>query len=203
MKRILFTLLFSITALNAAEREIGLTLGALSATDRQLSVAGRADYISFSKGTALQANYAQRLVRLPFADLLGEVHLLASPQQQLSAQTTSVTRDIAVLYITPGVRLKFLPGSKVSPWLAAGGGYSLYEQSTVTIAGSPNGAPRHTSGGVLQFGGGVDVKVLPWVSLRGELRDFFTGSPKFNLPVTGTGQNQFVAGGGFVLRFGK
>ena len=201
MTRLLTVFLTMVAGAGAAvagEQEIGLTLGALSGPDRTIT-GGK---IRFSTGTALQANYARRFLRLPLADLLGEVHFLASPQQQISSPVTSATRDIAVLYLTPGIRVKFLPEKKLSPWVAGGGGYALYEQSTSTIAGGVNGAPRHVSGGALQFGGGADYKILPWVSLRGEVREFYTVSAKFNVPVSGSGQFNLVAGGGIVLRFG-
>ena len=94
-------------AIFGAEQEIGLTLGALSGPDRSF----QGGTIGFSTGTALQVNYARRFLSLPFADLFGEVHFLASPQQQLSSLNGAVTKDIAVLYLTPGVRLKFLPGN--------------------------------------------------------------------------------------------
>ena len=55
----------------------------------------------------------------------------------------------------------------------------------------------------MQFGGGVDYKILPHLALRAEIREFYTGSPKFNLPVTGTGQLNTVVGGGIVISFGR
>ena len=188
----------------AAEQEIAFTLGRISGSDRSLSsIAGNAANLKFAAGTALQANYARRFLSLPFADLFGEVHFLASPQERIASGIGAVTRDVATLYVTPGVRLKFLPGRKLSPWVAGGAGYSLYEQSTVTISGAANTAPRHTSGIAVQFGGGVDLKILPHLALRAEIREFYSGSPAFNLPVTGTGQLHTVAGGGIVLRFGR
>jgi hypothetical protein len=47
----------------------------------------------------------------------------------------------------------------------------------------------------------VDVRVWRWIALRGEIRDFYAGSPSYNLPGLGGGQHNLVAGGGFVLRF--
>jgi hypothetical protein len=199
MRRLGLFLAIAAGTVLAGQQEIGLTLGAISTPDRTIT-GGK---IRLSAGTALQANYARRFLRLPFADLLGEVHFLASPQQQVSSAVTAVTRDIAVLYVTPGIRVKLLPEKKFSPWVAGGGGYALYEQSTSTIAGAVNSAPRHVSGGALQFGVGADYKILPHISLRGELRDFYTVSPKFNIPVSGSGQFNLVAGGGIVLRFGR
>jgi opacity protein-like surface antigen len=186
----------------AGEQEIGLTIGALSAPSRSISGTGGGN-IDFSTGTAFQADYGLTFLSLPLVDLQAEVHFLASPQQSIDSSNPTVTKDIAVLYLTPGIRLKFLPKGPLSPWASVGGGYSLYEQSTTTVGGATNGAPRHTSHGALQFGGGADIKVLPHIALRGEVRAFYTGSPSFNTVVNGTGQFNVVAGGGVVLRFGK
>jgi opacity protein-like surface antigen len=206
----------SLSPVKAADQEIAFTLGRSSGSGRSFSgitsgiasgisggISGGIANLTFSPGTALQANYARRFLSLPFADLLGEVHFLASPQEQIASRNGSVTKDIATLYVTPGVRVKFLPNSRLSPWVAAGAGYSLYEQSTSTISGGVNAAPRHTSGIAVQFGGGLDYKILAHLSLRAEIREFYTGSPSFNVPVTGTGQRHMVAGGGIVLRFGR
>ena len=208
--RTLMILALSAGSSLAAEQELGLTLGALSGPDRNLTgSAASPARLRFSTGTALQANYARRFATLPNADLLFEVHFLASPQQHVAASVSSATslsnatRDIAALYVTPGLRVKFYPARRMSPWAAVGGGYSLYEQSTATLGGTPNPAPRHSSGGALQFGGGADFKVWKALSLRGEAREFYTASPKFNVSVAGTGQFHLVVGGGIVWRFGR
>jgi hypothetical protein len=54
---------------------------------------------------------------------------------------------------------------------------------------------------VFQFGGGVDVAVWRWLGLRGEIRDYYSASPTYNLASIRGGQHNVVAGGGIVLRF--
>ena len=56
------------------------------------------------------------------------------------------------------------------------------------------------------FGAGVDVRtpirVLFPISLRGEVRDYYSVSnPRFGTAVQGGGQHNVVASGGFVLSF--
>src|SRR5207249_2817550 len=111
--------------------------------------------------------------------------------------------DVATVYVTPGVRVKFASDSAVSPYLAVGGGWAWYEQSLFRVDGGSNQAPRERYRGALDFGGGVDVKFWRWVGLRGEIRDFYTGSPAYNLPTFTGGQHNVVAGGGFVLKWGQ
>jgi hypothetical protein len=55
----------------------------------------------------------------------------------------------------------------------------------------------------LAFGGGLDVRGSRFVGARWEVRDFYPGNPAFNVPVTGSGLHNIVAGGGLVLRFGS
>ena len=79
----------------------------------------------------------------------------------------------------------------------------MYEQSLLTIGGAPNPAPRYIQRGAFDFGGGVDTKLWRWIGLRGEVRDFYTGAPAYNISGVGGGQHNVVAGGGFVLRWGE
>ena len=55
----------------------------------------------------------------------------------------------------------------------------------------------------MDFGGGVGTRLWRWIGLRFEIRDFYTGSPAYNLPNLGGGQHNVVAGGGFVLKWGE
>jgi len=181
----------------AQKHEIGLTLGRISGPTRD----GAAGALSLESGTALQANYGRRLAGSERFSLAAEVHLLANPQRKVASPNSGATRDVATLYLVPGLRLK-LRGRRVAPYAAIGAGYALYEQSLTQIDGSPNAAPRHIHRGAFAFGGGVDLSVWRWLGLRGEVRDFYTGNPAFNAPVSG-GQHNVVVGGGFVLSFGK
>jgi hypothetical protein len=154
-------------------------------------------------GTALQANYAYRLIRGSGASLYIQTHLLANGQRAFQSTVPAATTDVATLYMTPGFRIKFLPDGFVSPWAEVGGGYALYEQSKLRVDGAPNDAPRFLHRGALVFGGGADTRLWRFVGLRVEVRDFYSGNPAFNVPVSGSGQHNLVIGGGFVLRFGE
>ena len=182
----------------AQTHEIGLTLGRISGPTRSSPVGE----LRLDPGIALQANYGYRfLMRRSFA-LSAEVHFLANGQREIRSQNLSATRDVATAYVTPGLRLKFAPGSRVSPYITAGGGYALYEQSHLRIDDAPNAAPRFTHRGALMFGGGIDMPVWRWLGFRLEARDFYTGNPSFNAIVNSSGQHNVVLGGGFVLSFG-
>jgi hypothetical protein len=196
MSKLLITSILLLPALTAQKHELGLTLGGLLKQD--LGSTPR-----FSGGTALQANYGYRLMGGDLAALYGEVHFLANPQRMVDAGGPLATRDVASAYVTPGIRVKFLPKSPIAPYFAIGGGLALYEHSLLRGDGRPNNAPRTIRRGAFDFGGGVDVKFWRWIGLRGEIRDFYTGRPTFNLPGLSSGQNNVVVGGGLVLKWGE
>jgi hypothetical protein len=151
----------------------------------------------------LQANYAYRLLDGTKAALYGEAHFLANPLRDVSSAGQTITRDVATIFVTPGVRLKFFPQSAVSPYLAVGGGWAVYEQSKNTLDGNPNPASRIVNHAALDFGCGVDLKLWRFVGLRAEVRDFYAGGPSYNTAAISGGQHNVVAGGGLVLKFGR
>jgi len=182
---------------HAPKHEVGLTLGSMLTTDLQAPQ----NRIELGSGIAFQANYGYRFFEADQAALYGEVHLLASPQRLVASPVPTLTRDIATLYVTPGVRLKFFPRSALAPYVVAGGGYALYEQSLTRLDGQPNSVPRTINRGVFHFGGGVDLKLWRFVGLRAEFRDFYSGSPAYNSAAVSGGQHNLVASGGIVLKF--
>jgi hypothetical protein len=185
----------------AAQRnELGLSLGAMLSQNRGLLAPLT---LNLSSGIAWQADYAHRILTgNQYAALYGDVVVSGNPQRVISSPSGSATRDIASFFVVPGVRIKFAPQANVSPWFSIGPGYGLYQQSTTSLNGAPNTAPRDLNRIVVGYGGGLDWKVARIVSLRLEIRDFYsTGSPAYNIPGISGGQHNYVAGGGFVLRF--
>src|SRR6266404_7820919 len=179
MKTIHALLLFTAVAVvcdaqdqAAPKNELAFGLGGLPAYSRS-----NLPKLDLGPGIGLQVNYGRRFFSARRVALYGEVDFLASPLRNVSSSVTSATRDIATLYITPGVRMKIFPTSRVSPYLAVGGGYADYQQSTFQLDGQINPASRQLSRGTFDLGGGFDVRVWRWIALRGEARDFFSGSP--------------------------
>ena len=189
----------SLSTANLQQHELGLTLGGILSQQRVAPPAK----LDLDSGLALQANYGYRILQRRSGALYLETHFLANGLRDIRSGNSSATRDVATIFVTPGLRLKFLPGRAIAPYVAAGGGYALYEQSLVTIGGSPNSAPRFTHRGAFDFGGGVDARLWRFVGLRAEVRDFYTGNPSFNASLSIRGQHNVVAGGSFVLRFGQ
>lgn len=104
----------------------------------------------------------------------------------------------SALFVAPGLKVKLTPEFFISPWLAVGGGLAHY---------SANSGLRLLSGvdttntGVLDYGGGLDAKIAPFLSVRGEVRDFYSGGLGFSLSTFNQRQHNIVATAGLVLRF--
>jgi hypothetical protein len=193
----LFVLACSLP-LAAQKQELGLTLGYLSGPERTLA-SGQS--FQTSAGIAFQANYGYRFIGGETAALFGEVHFIANPLREISQTTPGLSRDYATLYVTPGLRVKFNPTGRFQPYIAGGGGYALYENSRLTQGGAPNPAGRFTHRGAVDFGVGADLHFWRFVYLRGEIRDFYTGNPGFNVAVRDSRQHNVVAGGGLGLHW--
>lgn len=177
--------------------ELAFQLGGFTALTRSDSQ----PRVDLSPGIALQANYGRLLASGRNLALYWEVHFLANPLREVASNSVTATNDVATLFVTPGVRLKFFPTARFSPYLSTGGGLAWFEQSKQQINGSPNPAARELLRGAFDVGGGVDVPVWRFLALRGEVRDFYTGTPNYNIAALRGGQNNIVLGGGFVVRW--
>jgi len=133
--------------------------------------------------------------------LYGEINFVTSPLRDVSSSVGAATHDFASLYVTPGIRLKYRPTARISPYVLVGGGYADYEQSVKRIDDQPNQASRELARGVFDFGAGVDVHVWRFVALRGEARDLYSGSPNYNIASISGGQHNIFITGAFVLRW--
>ncbi|MBS1807068.1 MAG: autotransporter outer membrane beta-barrel domain-containing protein [Acidobacteria bacterium] len=182
------------------KNEVGLLLGALSTGSReiQLPTLSKAD---FGSGLTYQANYARRIVDAKLASLHVEVLFAATPLVEVKSANTLIPRDYASLFLTPGLKLKFVPGWRVSPYIAAGGGYARFRESDFRTNNQPNTGKIGTNTGVFNYGGGVDFRVFRYLSLRGEVRDFVTGNPNFNAPFLSNRQHNVLTSGGIVIHF--
>ena len=173
----------------AQKHDLGLLLGREVVSNRTgLDIAG---------GTSFNANYAQRLMDAKLASLYVEIPFAATPQHAVTAKTLTVPKDFASLFLTPGLKIKFGSILPVVPYVAAGAGYAQFEQSVSQQDGKANTGPRRTHTGAFDAAAGVEIKLpLPWIRLRGEIRDFISGNPALNAPPAGK-QHNVVIGGGF------
>jgi hypothetical protein len=145
-------------------------------------------------GQGLQLNYARRIVNIEVASLYLELPFAAAWGGNRSiTQGNLLHEDYNTMYLTPGLKLKLLPGSFISPYLAGGLGWAGFR------ATNTSGTSNKFAGDI---GGGADFKILPMLSLRGEVRDYYTSSPTLDVQSVFHGNvNNVVISGGAVFRF--
>jgi hypothetical protein len=179
-------------------QELTFSLGGIPGQTR--SFQGSAGAAQISADRSFGINYGHRFLDAKIAALYGELEFVAIPNRALTAANATVPQNYASLYLTPGVRLKFLPGSRLSPWAAIGGGYGLYQQSA-QLSNGQNTTNKFLNRGVFEYGGGLDYRLFRFIGLRGEVRDFFSGNPNLNAALNSSTQHNVVASGGIILRF--
>lgn len=187
--------------------EIGFMLGRI-VTPSHTAVTATPGRVEIGGGTSLQATYARRLHKGGAASLFLEFPFVATPLQEITTGPAGTTANYASLFVTPGLRVKLVPDRLLAPWFSIGGGYGNFEESPGVIGGLPNRAPdnTHTNVAVLQIGGGIDVQprfkllFIP-ISIRGEVRDFYSATPNFNVRLAEGRQHNLVISGGFVVHF--
>lgn len=174
--------------------DVGLLLGSTNATNE-----GSA--LQFDRGTTYQATFAWRVWRTDDVTLSIEVPFIASPAFTVTTSGPSLPLEYASLYLTPGVRVTFVPTSPISFFGAIGGGYARYSESRLRADRSANPGQRDTNAGAFQLGGGVDVRGFRWLGFRGEVRDVYTGARDFSVPTPGGRVHNLIISGGLVVRF--
>jgi hypothetical protein len=149
----------------------------------------------------LEGALAFRLLNARVASLHLEVPVAGIPSQKLTVNTTpsAVIGHLSSVFVTPGLRLKLVPGAPIVPWASIGAGWANYSGDFGTS----------NNRGALQYGGGIDFSTgIPALGFRAEVRDFVTGEP--NLPSvsifnianqSGLRRHNVLAGGGLLLRF--
>ena len=199
---LLFTLATVTVAAAQSKNELGLLLGATIVPDQNLQPnIFSASNIRFNKGTTYQATYARRLFGAGIAGLQFELPFLGVPNADVRSNNPLVPTALASLFITPALRLKVLPDAGISPWVSLGGGYARFDEGSKLQDGSPNPGAQGTNKGVLEYGGGIDIKLIHYLGVRGEVRDFYTGHPQLNALTSTDRQHNIVVSGGIVLFF--
>ncbi len=153
------------------------------------------------KGLTFEVNYTRHLFATPIFGISGEVPAVFNLDEKLGSGYDVVPSSYKQIFVTPAVRLNFFPETAVTPWVSLGGGFGHFSENKnlVYYNANPGGS---TTSGVLEGGLGLDVKVWRRFSIRGQVRDFWSGTPDFPLANTGKSrQNNYFVGGGVVWHF--
>lgn len=187
------------SATMAQQNELSLTVGVMKPGKSGVAqtTGGDAD---LGNSFAIQADYSARFFTVGLASLYFDVPVAVVPSTDFKTSSALSVRSYSSLYFTPGIKLKLLPLARVSPYLVAGVGVARLNPSSQLTNGQP--ANRDASiDGAYSVGGGIDVKWAPRVSLRGEIRDYNTVAPTFDIIPFERRNNNVLVTGGIVLRF--
>ena len=196
------TMLAASAAAQDEKNELGGMFGRTFISDQGIKGANFFDpTIHFGKGMSFEAEYARRFYVTPVYAISAEIPFLYNRDIDLNAGqygNSVVPADMTSYFVTPAARINLFPTTAVSPWVSLGAGFGHFNEGNVLIYGGTNPG-KSTTGFALQGGLGLDVKVWKTISIRGEVRDFWSGEPDFPLAPTGKSRqhNFFVSGGAF------
>jgi hypothetical protein len=162
-------------------------------------------FVRSGKGVTFEINYSHRFFANPIFGLSGEVPAVFNLDEDLNSGGDVVPADYKQIFITPALRLNLFPSNAVSPWVSFGGGFAHFSESNnLNYYGTNPGGS--TSSGVLQVGLGLDVNPFQGrarkLGFRGQVRDFWSGTPDLPLADTGkTRQHNYFVGAGVVWHF--
>jgi hypothetical protein len=207
-KRLWIAVLTVVTTLAASavaqdeKNEIGGTLGRTFISNQGIkSGIDPNTIIASGKGLSFDVEYARRFIVTPVFAVSGEAVVMVNKDEDINGGGFGfavVPPQYSQLFVTPGARVNLFPTTAVSPWISLGAGFAHFSESSTLIYGGTNPG-KSTTSAVIQGGIGLDVKVWRKLSIRGEVRDFWSGEPDFPLAPTGKTRqhNYFVAGGAF------
>lgn len=198
------TLLAATMTAQDEKNELGGIIGRTFISDQGIKLAIPHPTIAFGKGLTFEGEYSRFFLVAPIYSISGEVLVAYNHDIDVNGGAylfAVVPPDMKSLFVTPAARVNLFPTTAVSPWVSLGAGFGHFTQASTLVYGGTNPG-KSTTGFVLQGGVGLDVKVWKKLSIRGEVRDFWSGEPDFPLAPTGkTRQHNFFVGGGAFWRF--
>jgi Outer membrane protein beta-barrel domain len=188
MRNVLLSFLVLVAAVSAhaQSNDVALTGGGYFAASNPLDL---------GVAWALEGSYARKIVSVPLVSLSAELPVAGSFTSSIPTLSgTAIARSYTSLFITPGIRVRLAPSFPISPYVSAGLGYGRFNRQFTDGTNSSNGTFAY------DIGGGLDLKVLPFISLRAEVRDFNSGGIGLQSLALGRQNNLFVTAG-VALRF--
>lgn len=173
-------------ALQAQKNDIALTAGGFFNVSSPLDLGA---------APVLEGAFAHRIASVPLLGVYLELPVAGSFSSDIPTLSGfTLARSYTSLFITPGVRLRLAPSFPISPYVSAGLGYGRFNRQLF------DGTTSSDSTFTFDIGGGLDLKILPVVGLRAEVRDFNSGGADLETLTLGRQNNVFVTAG-IVVRF--
>lgn len=199
-----FSILCASAAAQDEKNELTGILGRIFISDQGIhgaNVPALNPFIRSGKGLSFEINYARTFLVTPIFSVSGEVPAVFNLDEDIGSGGNVIPTDYKQIFVTPAARLNLFPATAVSPWVSFGGGFGHFSEGKNLIYGGTNPGGSSTTG-VIEGGLGLDVRVWHRFSIRGQVRDFWSGEPNFPLANTGkTRQHNYFVGGGVVWHF--
>jgi len=193
-------LMVSQTAM-AQRQELGVMIGYDFTQGRDLPSPPFPSGVDVSNEKSFQFVYGRRMVDGKVASFHGEFLVTLIQDATLSSPNPLSPNSYSSAFITPGLKFKLLPGFILTPYVAGGAGLARFKQSATLNNGGTN-TDRTSYRVVVNYGGGLEFNAFPFLSFRGEVRDFVTGNPSLDTPLTtSTNQHNIIPSVGVALRF--
>ena len=150
---------------------------------------------------AVGAQYDGRIAQVPFFSLYLDVPLAVATKSSFTDPSCispcTFKNNYRSFFFTPGLKLRFgAPLVPVAPYVVAGAGFAHYNVPDAAIFGN-----NSSNKAAFEVGAGVDMKVAPFFSIRGEVRDFISGTPDIAAITQSGKQHNVVPQVGLVFRF--
>ena len=158
--------------------------------------------VAFGAGPSIEADYSRLVKPGDLVSLSLEVPVLLNFDEDLNYGVNVVPEDYRSYFVTPSARFTFFPNVPVTPWASVGGGFGRFSESSNLEFGGANPGAKGSTTGIVQFGAGLDVRTWRSFSVRGEVRDFYSGVPQLNVSTGKSRQNNLFVGVGLAWHFG-
>jgi hypothetical protein len=187
-----------VASATAQKNEVSGVIGRQFISDQVVPTSTSSDNLMhFGNGLSFEGNFARRVMDAQIFAVSVEVPVVWNVDGDVHTHTNPVSPGYTALFVTPAARLNLFSNTAVSPWVSVGGGFGHFNGSAAQFL-----AKTGTTTGIFQIGGGLDVALFRKFSLRGELRDFWSGVPKLNVSTNQSRQHNLFVGGGIVWHFG-
>ena len=144
------------------------------AWNKSHAISGTNVTLADSWGYSSETDYGYQVARASAASLWID-YSMVFPDPGLKANVPVSSSGKSGFAATLGLRFMVPVNSRLSFYAVSGGGVGSFWYPAVTGAANPSVFTNSTTHGVFVFGGGADVRLLRWFSLRMEVRDLVTG----------------------------
>jgi opacity protein-like surface antigen len=153
--------------------------------------------ISISGGVsaAVQVDFAHLLSESPAGNLYLELPVTRVLKASVGVNRYSVSAASSQVFFTPGIRYRFAPRSRISPYLVGGFGFGWFDAANVRVDSDVSVNVADGLKPAFGVGGGMQLRIGGPFAFRAEIRDFVAAGSNIS------NRNHVVYQGGFGLRF--